>query len=57
MGEMVCDLMKSVYVSHAVDKLGFTIAIGKKVATAAAERPLSLERPHSMCPDVQPFDT
>lgn len=32
------------------------IAAGKKVATAIAERPLSLGSPHSMCPDVHPFD-
>ena len=32
------------------------IATVKKVAVAIAERPLSLGRPQSMCPDVQPFD-
>jgi len=32
------------------------MAAGKKVATAIAERPLSLGSPHSMCPDVHPFD-
>jgi hypothetical protein len=60
MGEMVCYLKRVYEVSVCLTysrTLGFTIAIGKKVATAVAERPLSLERPHSMCPDVHPFDT
>lgn len=31
------------------------MAVGKKTATAVAERLLSLGRPHSMCPEVQPL--